>query len=300
MKSGRPALLVVNHGSRRGRGQAEAALQALGRAGLECLDAGKVEPDQLSRTIEAHRDKVSAVILGGGDGTVNAAAPALVSTGLPLGLLPLGTANDLARTLGVPAELGPAVAVIRAGHLRRIDVGRVNDRLFFNVAGIGLNVALTEQLSPETKRRWGALSYGWTLARLVSSARAFTAEIIHEDESGTHSVRSRTVQISVGNGRFYGGGFAVAEHARIDDGLLDIYSLEARSWWQMLAIAPWLRSGRHGAWSHVRTLRARRITVKTHRPHRINTDGEITTRTDAVFDTLSGAVQVFAPPDEGS
>ena len=83
---------------------------------------------------------VDLVVIVGGDGTVNAALRGLMETGLPLGILPLGTANDLARTLRIPADPSAAAAVIIGGQMRRIDVDQVNDQFFINVASMGLSV----------------------------------------------------------------------------------------------------------------------------------------------------------------
>ncbi|MHC5722287.1 MAG: diacylglycerol kinase family protein, partial [Nostoc sp.] len=89
------------------------------------------------------------VIIGGGDGTLNAAVDALVDTQLPLGILPLGTANDLARTLEIPNSLSEACKIIAYRNLHRIDLGWVNGKHFFNVASLGLSVKITERLTKE-------------------------------------------------------------------------------------------------------------------------------------------------------
>ena len=126
----RRALLLVNRASRRGAlgiGAAEAALAA-GGIELHEVDGG---PD-VSTAILAHRDEVDCVILGGGDGTLNAAARGLIETGLPMGLLPLGTANDFARSVGVPFDLEAAARVIVEGFTHEVDVGLVNGHPFFN------------------------------------------------------------------------------------------------------------------------------------------------------------------------
>jgi diacylglycerol kinase (ATP) len=287
----RRALLVVNAHSRRGTGAAEPVIRALERAGVPVLRRDCTGAGELPGLIRGLAGQVDRVVIGGGDGTLNAAAPGLLDAGLPLGIIPLGTANDLARTLGLPLDPEAAAQVIAAGRRRRIDLGEVNGRPFFNVASIGFGVDLTRALSHDSKRRWGALGYAAAGLRALERLRPFTAEIVQD---GT-VLPSRTVHVAVGNGRHYGGGMTISEHARIDDGRLDIYSLEVESFWRLLLLLPALRSGRHHAWSEIRVLSGDEIEIRTRRPRSVNTDGEITTRTPAYFRVLRGALGVYVP-----
>lgn len=117
--------------------------------------------------IRSMRGRVDRVILGGGDGTLNPSAAGLRDSGLPLGILPLGTANDLARTLGVPEDPERAAAVIADGRTTRLDLGYVNGRPFFNVASLGLSVDITRRLTKVMKRRWGRLAYPIAAAAVI-------------------------------------------------------------------------------------------------------------------------------------
>ena len=237
------------------------------------------------------RGAVDLVVVGGGDGTINAAARGVIDTGLPLGVLPLGTANDLARTLGLPMALDGAVAVIAAGRTRRIDLGEVNGHPYFNVASLGFGVDLTHALTADAKRRWGPLGYAVAGFRVLRRLRPFHVDI----EIGGERHASRTVHLAVGNGRHYGGGMTVSHDASIDDGRLDVYSLEFASAWRLLMALPALRSGRTRDWTDIRTLAGQEIRVTTHRERSVNADGEIVTRTPATFRVLHEAIAVFAP-----
>jgi diacylglycerol kinase (ATP) len=112
------------------------------------------------------------------------------------------------------------------------------------------------------------------------------------------SLRVKTVQIAVGNGRYYGGGMTVVHDATIDDQRLDLYSLEIEHWWQIVLLLPAMRQGRHIHWRGVRALQGQEIEVHTRKPRPINTDGEITTYTPAHFRVIPKAVAVLVPPEE--
>jgi YegS/Rv2252/BmrU family lipid kinase len=287
----RRALLIVNARSRRGADDLEAAKTQLAARGIEPVHRDCGEREELSRLIVEHGSDVDLAVVGGGDGTMNAAAHGLMETGLPLGILPLGTANDLARTLGIAPTLEAAVGVIAEGRTRRIDLGMVNGHPFFNVASIGLSVDLARSLTRDIKRRYGTLGYALTAIRVLTRARPFRAMIV----SGETSVKVATLQIAVGNGRYYGGGMAVEKDATIDDHHLDLYSLEVRRAWKLALMARSFRYGEHGAWDEVRAIRSREFDVVTRRPREVNADGEIVTRTPAHFRLIPSAVTVFAP-----
>ena len=135
----RRALLVFNENSRQGGEASDAAVAVLERGGIQLQRETCEGPNQLAAAIRKIAKSVNLVVLGGGDGTLNSAAHALMETDLPLGILPLGTANDLARTLRIPSDPAAAAEIIVAGHSRWIDLGEVNGKPFFNVASLGLS-----------------------------------------------------------------------------------------------------------------------------------------------------------------
>lgn len=290
--AGPRTLVVVNRRSREGNSDLSAALEYLQQRGLELIEAYPERPQQVAALIERHRGRIDRVVVGGGDGTLNAAAPGIVACGLPVGVLPLGTANDLARTLGIPTRLPEAAEVIADGHLRRIDLGVVNGHYFFNAAHIGLGVGVTLHLSHAVKRRWGALGYLHGLYHAFRENRAFRARVVCD---GT-AQRVRSIEIAIGNGRHYGGGMTIAEDASIDDHLLHLYSIRPQSLWRLLRLAPALRSGRYADRSEVLIMRGRRIEVRTRARMPIDTDGEVSTHTPARFELRPGALAVYAPP----
>ncbi|WP_343897715.1 lipid kinase [Craurococcus roseus] len=287
------ALLLANPRSRSG-GDPDTVAGLLRDAGLNPLCPDLSKPGGTADLIRAHAAEVDRVVLAGGDGTMNAAAPALLETGLPFAIIPLGTGNDLARTLGIPEDPAEAARIAATGRLREIDVGLANDVPFFNVASLGFGVDLTRALTGDAKRRWGKLGYAVAGVRVLARMRPFSAAI----RCGDTVVRSRTVHVAVGNGRHYGGGMTVGERSEIDDGRLDVFSLEVGGVWSLLRLLPSLRRGDHGRWHEVLTVEGSEVEIRTRRRRSVNTDGEITTRTPVVFRVLHRAVRVHVPESE--
>ena len=288
----RRALLVVNPSSRLGSlGLDAATTSRLREGGITVVEASCRRAGDLSPCIVAHRDRVECVIVAGGDGTINAATRGLMETGLPLGVLPLGTANDFARSIGVPVDLDAATRVIVEGFTHKVDIGEVNGHPFFNVASVGLAADLAKHLTRDRKRRLGRLSYALTAANVLLKASPFHATLLIADQK----IMVRTLQIAVGNGRFYGGGNVIAPDARIDDGSLDLYSLEFARTWRMALMIPSFHRGGHGAVREVRTARGSTFEVITRRPRPVNADGELVTQTPALFTQKPLAVTVYVP-----
>ncbi|MYZ47525.1 lipid kinase [Propylenella binzhouense] len=285
----RRALLLLNRRARRGTHSIDGARAVFGRNAIELVEPEIGAAGMADRVREAA--DIDLVIVGGGDGSLNSVARAVIERDLPLGILPLGTANDLARTLAIPPDPVRAAEVIAAGHTRRLDLGEVNGHPFFNVASVGFSADLARGLTAEAKRRWGVLGYGAAALRILSQSRPFTLHIAHDGRIE----KVRTIQLSVGNGRFYGGGMTVEANARPDDGRLDVYSLEVPHWWHLLALAPALRRGTQGRWKHVRAFGTTALELTTRRPHDVNADGELVTTTPAAFRILPHAIEVFAP-----
>ena len=287
----RRALLLFNPRARRGAGAVGIVTQRLAEGGLSVT----VEPfealPEIARDIVRLQQSHDMIVVCGGDGTVSSSGMAVKESGLPLGIIPLGTANDLARTLGIPMEpLGAADAIL-AGHRRTIDLGTVNGHAFFNVASIGLSTDLARGLDPVMKRRLGRLGYAAGALRVLGGAAPFRARITEKGQV----IEATTYQIAVGNGRHYGGGNIVEASAAIDDGHLDLYSLEMRNLWRLVLMLRSFRLGQHGAWNEVRTARCIEFDVETDRPLGVNADGEVVTATPAHFKVHPQAVQVFAP-----
>ncbi|MFV8782394.1 lipid kinase [Microbulbifer sp. SA54] len=290
------AVLIENPASRRGNTAVlDEGVSSLKRAGLSVEKVAAESVEQSREAILRCGKEVDLVIVAGGDGTVSSCAPALLERGLPFAILPLGTANDLARSLGI-TDLDQAFAAIQAGFTAAIDIGVVNGHHFFNVANLGLGVKVTEELTPELKQRWGVLSYCKALFSALARHRQFKVSI--NADGNNYSMRS--IQLAVGNGRFYGGGNAVHASAKITDGLLHLYSLRPQGVRELLTLAPLLRIGRHDDVRRTFTVEGQQIRVET-RPEgmAIHADGEPVTETPAEFMVKPSALTVVVPEQAG-
>ena len=285
------ALLLINAKSRRGKSDADLVRTHLADGGLELIQP-QLHGAEVSTLILQHAPHVNMIILGGGDGTINRSLQSLLKVRLPVGILPLGTANDLARTLQLPTDLQAACEVILKGHQKLIDVGWVNDRPFLNVASIGVAESVTRRLTRGAKSSWGVLAYIWAAMYAMLHGRPFKVEIT----SGTERRTAKTWQIAVGNGRHYGGGLTIHNEAKIDDGRLDLYSLEIKRSWHVLPLIPALWHGNLDPVNTVFTTHGTDFEIRPlHRSRRITADGELLGHTPATFRIEPKALSVFVP-----
>ncbi len=289
----RRALVVANPKSGTAD-RLEACLDRLRAGGLELDLLALEETGDAAAEIARRAGVCDIVVVAGGDGTLNLAAPALLRAARPLGILPTGTANDLARTLGLPLVPEEAVEVILGGRPVPIDLGRVNGRPFFNVASIGLAAQVVRFHRGPRKRHWRLFSYPLSLYDGFRQTRAFTAKVARDGEAR----RVRCIQISVANGRHYGGGLTAAPDARIDDRTLQVFYIKPLSLLRLVFMFFAFRTGWHVRDERVERFKARRVTIETRRPMAIDADGELVGRTPAAFDLLPGALEVLVAEPE--
>ena len=291
---GRKALLVVNAMSGRAK-EAKAYVDALEATGITLIRR-EAQRSRMAELISSMRHEVDLVVLAGGDGTLSAGAIALRDTGLPLGILPIGSDNDLAHTLSIPLDPAGAAAVILAGHMRAVNLGSVNGRPFFTVASVGLTVEGARALNRATTRRMGRLRFAGAAFRLLMQQRRFSAII----RCGSVVHRVRTVQITIGNGRLYSGGMPPGGPGDTDETRLSVYSLEPPRRWGLLFMSR-LFGGELDAEmaAEVRTAYSPVVEVVTRMPQQISADGEMVTVTPARFSVLPRAVRVYAPARPG-
>lgn len=258
------------------------------RASAHFVDATETDA---ARELERLGADADLIVIGGGDGTVSKALPLLLKVRKPFAVLPLGTANDFARTIGVPDDPLAAAALALSGRPHAIDVGLVNGKPFLNVASIGAAVKVAEAQSKGMKARWRVFAYALALLQSWRALRPLSVEI---DIDGEPAWAGLVYQVSVGNGRFHGGGLVVAEQASIDDGMLDLYLIYPGRAWQLFASLLHLKF-RFRRPEVLQRLRGARVRLRTRRPHAVNADGELVTETPAEFAVLSRALKVMVP-----
>jgi len=186
------------------------------------LTTGPGDAQLLAREAAERGDPI--VLAVGGDGTANEVAEGLLGSETALGLVPMGSGNGLARTLGIPLRPGPALQALEGAVTRRMDVGIVNGRPFLNVAGAGFDAVVGEEFHRHGRRggRRGVFTYVRLGVRKVFSYQP-EAWLV---ECGNQRFEGRALIVAFVNGRQYGGAAVIAPGARLDDGLLDVVVLE--------------------------------------------------------------------------
>ncbi len=314
-----PAAIVINSSLARDLGRFR-------RRCREAAAAGGWEPSFLETTLDDRGPGLAGaavaagariVVAAGGDGTVRACAHALVGTKVPLGIVPLGTANLAARALGIPSGVGGSLATAFGGHERRIDLavagdaaagasagaaggakaaGGAGELTFAAMAGIGLDAEVVAATPRLLKRRAGWLAYAAAgVAHLAGRGERFTVRL-DDDEPLARQARC----VVVGNAGLLPGGFTLLPQARLDDGLLDVGILAPRGTadWLRVAHRVLTRSSRGGPQLERHQARRVEIRAETELPREV--DGEVITPGRSLTVTLlRRALTVRVPPSGG-
>jgi YegS/Rv2252/BmrU family lipid kinase len=289
----RPLVLLVNPSSGGGR-----ALKVLPRVEA-VLDARRV-PFRVQRTksLEHGIARALRAIEGGelpvvisGDGMIGAIGGAMAGEETPLGIVPGGRGNDLARVLGIPTEPQEAIEVVLAGESRAIDVGEVNGKRFLGIASVGFDSDANRRAN-ETRLLRGNLVYAYAALRTLAgwkSAR-FTLAI------GADRTRFEGYSVVVANNKAYGGGMYIAPDAELDDGEFDVVTIGHVGKLRFLGNLPKVFKGTHVRNDEVNVIRATRLGLSASRPFAVYADGEHLTDLPADLRVIPRALRVLAPP----
>lgn len=289
--------VVVNTLSRTGSVAYTKAIEVLRENGVRVGSTYPLrDPARLVETVRAAVDEGNdLVVVGGGDGTISSVVDVLAHTGVPLGLLPLGTANDLARTLHVPTELEEACQTIAHGKIVDIDLGLCGNNYYANRASTGIGANVAAAMSPTLKKRFGALAYPVGTAKGFLKHRPFSAKLTFPDGDHEPQEFSSLLQVSVANGRYFGGGQLAADDSGIDDSTLDVTILRHGTPRELLSVARNISSPRLLETGQAEHLRTRKVRVETEPSQPINIDGEIVANTPQDFSVARNALHVVVP-----
>lgn len=261
-------------------------------ADVWCVDEDGELTEVLREAIERGAD---LIVAAGGDGTVSAVAGALISldVDLPLGILPLGTANVLARELGLPVDLASACRVmIEPGAFKAVDAMKVKDRYVFTQVGVGIDALMIRDTPDENKRRFGRVAYLWTaFTRLLGfQPRRFLLDV----DGSSRTIRAS--QIIVANSGTLGQPpLRWGPNIRPDDGAVDVGIVRARTLWDYVRLAWHVLRHDHESDPNVRYWICREATTITNagkQPLPVQGDGEIVGETPVTIQVVPRAVKV--------
>ena len=290
------AVLIVNAKSRRGDEWFKSALQTLQKSEkieLVRYNSFRKPSDVLQETDKAISERIPLVIVGGGDGTLSAAAPRFIGSASVFGILPLGTGNQFAYDLGIVADVETSCRVLTDGKEAAVDIGVIGDGHFLTVATVGLTTLIAKELTNAAKRKFGRISYLFALVKALQRVRPFRATLVTEE--GERSFE--TLQIVIGNGRFHGGPFPLSPDACITNGKLTVYALEGTSRWEFLKLAVKLPGGHQAELQNVSAFETKGGVLKSTPLQRVTVDGETRLRTPVKFGIVSAALRVMVPQE---
>lgn len=280
-----------------GGGDADDAAIAERRSAIETvlrasrLDAELYQSDSeadTARRVEAALEAgVATIVAAGGDGTVRSIAFQLLDRDVALGILPMGTAMNVARSVDLPLDLEAAAAVLTAGHIRQVDVGDVHGRPFLEVASIGLGA---EVLAGATEVGEGR--FRRALAILRRALRQPRTRVRLQLDG--REVRARALSIAVANGRFTGRGIELVPEARLDDGRFDVLLYEGFGPLRIAADIIRVLLGRTND-PRFRRYRAATVRISSHRPLPVRLDSHDIGPTPVELVTRRGALRVKTP-----
>lgn len=286
--------LVVNTKSRRGKKLFEAALTQLQDKGWTAEPAEAVRnPRNLDRVIGGMiADGPRLIAVGGGDGTLAAAAALFANKAATMAVLPLGTANSFARSLGLAPTVEAAVAAIEAGRIEAVDIGEIAGVSFVSAATIGLPARIAKDIPSGYKKWLGRVGYALYGLGKFARLRPF---VVRVEIAGQPPIIERVVEIRIGNGRFVGGVEAMP-NAGVASADLVLQLVRGR----YAAALAGVWAANIGGWrtprGQVRELRAAAFTLSCHPEQPVSVDGEPSACTPARVRLLEGALKVIVPP----
>ena len=268
------------------------ALEVMRREGVE-FDVQESRDAQhlLALARRAAAEKPDAIVSLGGDGTHHYVVNGMVGSEIPLGIIPCGSGNDFAKGLGIPTQARAAAAVLRAGHTRRVDLGRVGNTVYGCIAGVGFDSVVTRYANERVRRLRGSWAYAWSILRCLESYRPEPLEIVSDAQEFSGEVTFA----AVGNNVSYGGGIHLTPRAKLDDGLLDVCIVPYIGKLELLRWVPSAYRGEHLRHPRIIYFQARKVSLSTTSRLELFGDGEFMQELPATIEVVPGALPVIAP-----
>lgn len=303
------AFIVNSVAIRRCLGQWRRVQDYIRRNGFSSSDVRMTE--RFGQATDLARDSVSSgcnmVVAVGGDGTVNEVLNGLIQDGqssagdLTLGIVPLGSGCDLARSLGISKNGTDAIRTLEGAETRRLDIGRVDfmsldghkqTRYFINIADLGAGGLVVQKASRAPWILGPRPNYVWGILTAAALYRARKISISIDEGPPTDLPIRNTI---VANGRYFGRGFLAAPEAQMDDGLFDIVNVGDFGTLEGIWHVPKLRGGKHLGLDKVSHFRGRKVQVSTDEDVLLEMDGDLVGTLPATFEVVPGAVSVKVP-----
>lgn len=283
---------MVNTLSGKGRRLFSDAVDMLTGRGISLTASYRVrDPARFPALVREAIDRGSRlIIIGGGDGTISSLVDYFAYKDIVFGLLPLGTANSFARSLGLPLALEGAADVIVNGKVADIDLGRVNDDYFANMASIGFTADLAKSTPYRLKRIIGNVAYAVNGIRQFFTTRKFRCDLVLDNISRT----VETHLVVVANGSFFGI-TDMSPEARIESRHLFVLTMDMMSRWDLLRLWINFLRRKHKRLEGILYFTTNRITIHTDPPREIDMDGEAKARTPATISLAPQALKVMVP-----
>ncbi len=285
-------LLLINPHARSGSGAYQEVCDTLEAAGHKVIDIPEHQKNDFKQLIYANKEKVDLIIVGGGDGSINHILPALVDCQLPLLVYPLGTANILARSFNLKADVKELLSLVEEGIEVKVDLGMVNGIYFINVCGLGVSTEINRTVSKTLKKMTGPFSFWLTGIKLLRNLRPYKMKLYIDEKE---PIVTRTWQITICNGRNYGAWMTIEPNASYDDGILHCLSTEVTKTWEGLKLLPSYLKGTYKEHHEVSLLSAKKLRIETKYPMQIDVDGDVKTNTPASFEVKPKILKIVVP-----
>jgi diacylglycerol kinase (ATP) len=253
-------------------------------------------PHQIPERVRAAEQQgYDTIIAAGGDGTVHSAAQGMVHSKLRMGIVPMGTANNIARALGLPLKVDEALAVVAASTVKSIDVGTVAGRYFLEAAGVGLFADAFAAFGKDEPRKYQVFRLLRVLGPLFWNPPVRNLQLTLDGVAE----KDAAVWIAVSNSAYIGDNMELAPGASLEDGEFDVVIVGAMGRHELLQFIFALYRGKHLELPKVRRVRARSIAIqrvhRSHRPLPVHADAEIVAYTPTKLETVPGAIRVIVP-----